>query len=58
MESPIGGIYVEETKDNQEFTFYLEKVVLGRTMDLEKWNSIALSTNGKKLIGMVNRDRR
>ena len=56
MESPVGRIFVKETRNNNEFTFFLENMVIGKTLDLEKWSSVVVSTNGKKLIGMVNRN--
>ena len=54
MESPIGTIYVKERKNSNEFLVYLEHLVLGEVDDIEKWMSIVVSTNGKKVIGMID----
>ena len=55
MVSPTGVVYVEETRDNLEFTFYLGNMVIGTTDDVEKWNSIVVSRDGQQVVGMVNR---
>ena len=55
MNCPIGPIYVEETRDNIEFTFYLDDLELGRTRDLEKWNSLVVSTDGRSIVAMINK---
>ena len=55
MNSPSGIIYVEETIENQRFTFYLGDMILGTTDDIEKWSTIVVSTNGEQAIGMINR---
>ena len=54
MDSPLGRIYVQETIEDQEFTFYLETLTLGTTSTIEHWNTIVVSYNGKKLTSMIN----
>ena len=54
MNSPLGKVYVQETIEDKQFTFYLDKFPLGTTSTIEHWNSIVVSYNNKKLTSMVN----
>ena len=55
MVSPIGEIKVEETIKSTEWTFYFEDMILGTTTDIEKWSTIVLSADEKKIVAWVDK---